>query len=172
MATTNAFPTPAAARLAALSALLLAVLALALVGPAAALARGGGDDPPGDDHGGGNSGRGGGGETVPAQPARRAEVRVAGSCGRGATAKLKLKEDDGGIEAELEIVRSTARGSWRVVMVHERRVEYRGRIRTNSTGWAQVHSRLPDYRGADAVLARAYGPGGVTCTATAVLPGA
>ncbi|MEA2323561.1 MAG: hypothetical protein QOD81_3411 [Solirubrobacteraceae bacterium] len=170
MATTNAFPTPAAARLAALSALLLAVLALALVGPAAALARGGGDDPPGDDHGGGNSGRGGG-ETVPAQPARRAEVRVAGSCGRGATAKLKLKEDDGGIEAELEIVRSTARGSWRVVMVHERRVEYRGRIRTNSTGWAQVHSRLPDYRGADAVLARAYGPRGITCTATAVLPG-
>ncbi|MEA2246391.1 MAG: hypothetical protein QOH46_920 [Solirubrobacteraceae bacterium] len=172
MTTTNAFPNSAAARLAALSVLLLAVLALALVGPAAALARGGGDDPPGvDDHGGGNSGRGGGGN-VPAQRAGRAEVRVAGSCGRGAIAKLKLKENDGGIEAEFEIDRSRPRGSWRVVMVHERRVEYRGRVRTNSTGWVDVHSRLPDYRGADAVLARAYGPGGVTCTATAVLPGA
>ncbi|MEY2534681.1 MAG: hypothetical protein QOF29_2591, partial [bacterium] len=75
------------------------------------------------------------------------------------------------IEAEFEIERALARGLWRIVIVHERRVEYRGRVRTSSTGRAGVHYRLPDLRGGDAVLARAYGPRGVTCTASASLPG-
>src|SRR3954470_11494069 len=75
-------------------ALLLALLALALLGPASALARGGGG--------------GGGGGTRP-------EVRVAGSCGRGATSSLKLKARDGGIEAEFEVHGRT--GLWRVVLV-------------------------------------------------------
>jgi hypothetical protein len=175
MPTSRLLQIPAATRLAGLSlTLLLAVLALALTGPASALARGGpgNDDPPGETHGGGH-----GADDVPAHPAApapqaRAEVRAAGSCGRGATARLKIKERDGGIEAEFEINRSRPRGAWRVVIIHERRVEYRGRVRTNSTGWVNVHYRLPDFRGADAVLARAYGPRGITCTASAVMPGA
>jgi hypothetical protein len=142
--------TPAAFPRAATFPIALAVvlLALALLGPASALARGGG---------------GGGGD--------RPEVRVAGVCGRGASAKLKLKTDDGAIEAEFEVHgRSGAR--WRVVFVQESRVAWRGRARTSSARRSfSIERRLSDFPGADQVMARAVGPRGLTCTATATLPG-
>src|SRR4051812_50044357 len=43
----------------------------------------------------------------------RGETRVAGVCGRGASAKLKLKADDGAIEAEFEVQHNRTRTSWR-----------------------------------------------------------
>jgi hypothetical protein len=129
--------------------LALALLALALVGPASALARGGG-------------GGGGGGN--------RPEVRVAGSCGRGATSALKLKARDGGIEAEFEVHGRT--GLWRVVLVQEQRVAWRGHARTGGPSHSfSLQRRLGDYPGPDQVLARAVGPRGITCSATATLPG-
>src|SRR4051794_13211250 len=129
-------------------ALLLALLALTLLGPASALARGGG---------------GGGGD--------RPEVRVAGSCGRGATSTLKLKARDGGIEAEFE-VHSRAGTLWRVAFVQERRTVWRGRARTAGASHSfSVERRLGDYPGPDQVFVRAIGPRGVTCQATATLPG-
>jgi hypothetical protein len=150
-------PMPAqhsAARRAASFSLAIAVvlLALAVLGPGAALARGGGDD------GGGHGGD-------------RPEVRVAGSCGRGATSSLKLKARDGGIEAEFE-VHGRAGASWRVAFVQERRTVWRGRARTSSTSHSfSVERSLGDYPGPDQVFARAVGPRGVTCQATATLPG-
>ena len=130
-------------------ALAVALLALALLGPASALARGGG-------------GGGGGGN--------RPEVRVAGSCGRGATSSLKLKARDGGIEAEFEVHGRT--GLWRVAIVQEQRVAWRGRARTGGASHSfSLERRLGDYPGPDQVLARAVGPRGITCSATATLPG-
>jgi hypothetical protein len=129
--------------------LALALLALTLVGPASALARGGG-------------GGGGGGS--------RPEVRVAGACGRGATSSLKLKARDGGIEAEFEVHGRT--GLWRVALVQEQRVAWRGHMRTSSVSHSfSLERRLGDYPGPDQVLARAVGPRGITCSATATLPG-
>jgi hypothetical protein len=144
-------------RVATLSiAILAAAASLALVGPAAALARGG-------DDGGGGGGGGGGGD--------RPEVRVAGSCGRGATSKLKLKADDGAIEAEFE-VHGRAGSRWRVVFVQENRIVWRGRARTGGPSRSfSVERRLSDYAGPDHVTARAVGPRGITCQATAILPG-
>jgi hypothetical protein len=153
-------PMPAqhsAARRAASFSLAIAVvlLALAVLGPGAALAKGGGG---GDDGGGGHGGD-------------RPEVRVTGSCGRGATSSLKLKARDGGIEAEFEVHGRTG-ASWRVAFVQERRTVWRGRARTSSTGHSfSVERRLGDYPGPDQVFARAVGPRGVTCQATATLPG-
>jgi hypothetical protein len=130
----------------------LALLALALLAPASALARGGG-----------GGGGGGGGDSRP-------EVRVAGACGRGATSSLKLKARDGGIEAEFEVHGRT--GLWRVALVQEQRVAWRGHMRTSSVShsWSLERS-LSDYPGPDQVLARAIGPRGITCSATATLPG-
>jgi hypothetical protein len=133
-------------------AILAAAASLALVGPAAAPAKGGGDD-----------GGGGGGD--------RPEVRVAGSCGRGATSKLKLKADDGQIEAEFE-VHGRSGSKWRVVFVQENRIAWRGRARTSGSSRSfSIERRLSDYAGADHVTARAVGPRGITCQATATLPG-
>jgi hypothetical protein len=130
--------------------LALALLALALLGPASALARGGG------------GGGGGGGGSRP-------EVRVAGACGRGATSSLTLKARDGGIEAEFEVHGRT--GLWRVALVQEQRVAWRGRARTSRVSHSfSVERRLGDYPGPDRILARAVGPRGITCSATATLP--
>jgi hypothetical protein len=131
-------------------AIALVLLALVVLAPASALAKGGG-------------GGGGGGD--------RPEVRVAGSCGRGATSTLKLKARDGGIEAEFE-VHGRAGSAWSVTFVQERQTVWRGRVRTSGASHSfSIERRLGDYPGPDQVFARAVGPRGVTCQATATLPG-
>src|SRR3954470_10239721 len=84
-------------------ALLLACLLLAL--PASSPARGGDD----------------GGD----------EVRASGSCGGGASSELRIRARDGTIELRFE-VRGARRGSWRVVVVQERRVAWRGTVGAGS----------------------------------------
>jgi hypothetical protein len=100
------------------------------------------------------------------------EVRVAGTCGGSVRSKLKLKEDDGRIEAELE-VRDARRGSsWRVVIAQEGRVVIRTTARASrATGSFSLERRLRDLSGADRISVRASGPRGITCRAAATLPG-
>jgi hypothetical protein len=118
-------------------------LALALATPVPALASGGDDD-----------------------------VRVSGSCGKGATSKLRLREKDGALAVEFEVKAKHGGQRWRVVLVHERRVAWRGQLRTRSgSGSLRVRRSLPDFTGADQVTARASGPRGNTCAATGLLTG-
>lgn len=100
----------------------------------------------------------------------RGEVRVAGVCGSGATSKLRLKSEDDGIELRFEVDHSRAGVLWRVVLVHERRIAWKGAVRTTRpSGSFQVRRTVQDLAGADAVTARALGPGGLVCRAAAVL---
>ena len=126
-------------------AVLLALLALVVLGPASALARGGGGNRP--------------------------EVRASGTCGRGASSNIKIKGRDGGLEVEFEV--HSRRGQrWRVVLVHERRLAARGHARTRGRSSSfSFERRMRDFGGPDFVLGRAYGPRGLTCVASAVLPG-
>jgi hypothetical protein len=101
--------------------------------------------------------------------ARDDEARVEASCGRGVSAELRAEADDGAIEVELRIDSRRRGERWRISLVHERRVAWRGTGRTRGGGALRVRRVLPDYAGADEVAARATGPGGVTCTATAQL---
>jgi hypothetical protein len=119
-------------------------VALALVAPAPALGRGDDDD-----------------------------VRVTGACGKGATSKLRLKAKDGAIQVEFEVKANRGGQRWGVVLVHERRVAWRGRARTRSgSGSFRIRRSIPDFGGADQVTARASGPRGNTCEATGLLTGA
>lgn len=103
----------------------------------------------------------------------RAEIRATGSCTASATSKLKLKSRDGIIELEFEVDHNRAGAVWRVAIVHERRVAWRGSARTSGpSGSFAVQRRIADLRGPDTVTARAWGPNGITCRATATLPGA
>ena len=140
------------------STIAVASLACIAAGSTPALARGGRD---GGDGGSSGPGRGG----------ARPEVRVAGTCGSGASSRLTVKARDGGLETEFEIHgRSGAR--WNVTIVHERQVAWRGTRHTSGPSRSfSVGYRLPDYSGADLVTARAVGPRGVVCTASATLPG-
>ena len=100
------------------------------------------------------------------------DARVRGTCGAGATAQLRLRADDGTIRVEFEV--RTRRGGerWRVVLVHERRVAWQGRVRTRSgSGTLRVRRRVADLAGVDEISARASGPGGNSCAATARLIG-
>lgn len=108
---------------------------------------------------------------APSPALARDDVRVAGSCGRGASAELRAEADDGRIEVELRVRRARSGERWRVAIVHERRVAWRGRARTRGGRGLRVRRELPDYRGADQVVVRASGPRGLTCTASATLPG-
>jgi hypothetical protein len=118
-------------------------LALALGGPSSALARGGGGE----------------------------DVRVSGTCGKGASSEFRLRAKDGAIRVEFE-VRSRRTGErWRVVLVHERRVAWRGSARTRGGRSFRIRRSIPDFDGADQVTARASGPRGNTCQATGLLRG-
>jgi hypothetical protein len=105
-----------------------------------------------------------------APAAARDDVRAAGSCGRGASAELRVKADDGAIEVELRVRRARAGERWSVALVHERRVAWRGRATTSrSRDGFRVRRTLPNYPGADEISARATNSRGLTCQATAVL---
>jgi hypothetical protein len=102
----------------------------------------------------------------------RGDVRVAGVCGSGATAKLRLRGRDKGIELRFEVEHSRGGAVWRVVLVHERRVAWRGQVKTTRPGGSfEVRRTLQDLPGADTVTARALGPRGLVCRAAVTLPG-
>lgn len=112
---------------------------------------------------------------VPAQSAAAGvtdderEARVAGVCAGGAVSALRLKADDGRLEVRFRVARGRV-GSWRVVLVHESRVDWRGASRTTAANRSfEVRRTLRDLPGSDTVTARAWGPGGVTCRATATV---
>jgi hypothetical protein len=105
------------------------------------------------------SGSGGGGD----------DARAAGRCGGGGSWQLRLSSHDGDIRVEFEVTRRRAREAWRVVFVHERRVAWRGTVRTSRSGAFGVRRSYADYEGADTVTARATGPRGITCRASATL---
>jgi len=97
------------------------------------------------------------------------DVRVTGTCGKGATSKLRLEAKGAAIRVEFEVDHNRA-GDWRVVLVHERRVVWRGRARTRSgSGAFRIRRSIPNFAGADQVKARASGPRGITCEAAGVL---
>jgi hypothetical protein len=102
----------------------------------------------------------------------RGEARVGGHCSRGTTSRLRLRADDGAIRVEFEVRRRRAGEAWRVVIVQERRVAARASVRTSGSGGAfRVRRSLHDLDGPDRVTARASGPRGMTCEATATLAG-
>lgn len=103
---------------------------------------------------------------------RRSEARVSATCSKGASARLRLRARDGEIRVEYEVKRRRRGERWRVVLVQERRVVWRGVMRTSGSGGSfRVRRVLEDLDGPDRVVARASGPRGLTCEASAMLAG-
>jgi hypothetical protein len=100
------------------------------------------------------------------------EVRVVRACGNGVTAKLRAKTSDDGIEVRFEVDYGRRGVAWRVALVHERRVAWKGTVTTRSGGSFELRRTVRDFRGADAVSAQAWGPRGVVCRAAVTLPDA
>lgn len=99
------------------------------------------------------------------------EIRIAGSCGRGASSELRVKADDGSLRVRFRVDSNRSHSSWQVALIHEGRVAWRGGVRSDGGGSIDVERRLRDLGGADQVTARALGPRGITCIASGTLPG-
>jgi hypothetical protein len=101
----------------------------------------------------------------------RREARVAATCSKGASARLRLRSRDGEIRTDFDLNRHRSGETWRVVLVHERRVEWRQSLRTrSSTSTLHVRRMLADLDGPDLITVRASGPRGLMCEAHAMLP--
>lgn len=98
------------------------------------------------------------------------DVRVTGTCGAGATSTLRLKPDDGEIELRFEVEHRRVSGTWRIVIVQEGRVVWRGRTRARS-GKVRVRRQLSDLSGVDRIRVHGRGPRGIRCAAAGTLAG-
>jgi hypothetical protein len=162
--------------------LLLAFLVCAAA-PAAALAKHGADDGPGDDRGGDrqqqadDSSRGGDDDSGRDDDdddrggrRDRGEIRVAGRCTGRSTSKIKVKHDDGRIEAEFEVDQNRTGVTWNVTVRRNNRVAFTTRATTRGrSGSFSVERKIANGPGADRVTARATSPSGEVCTAAATL---
>jgi len=99
------------------------------------------------------------------------DVRRSGTCGAGASCELRLDPRDDGIRVRFTVDGNRARKKWRFVLVHERRVVWRGHRRTGSSGKVRIRRSIANFAGADFIRVRASGPNGNTCSASATLPG-
>jgi hypothetical protein len=98
------------------------------------------------------------------------EVRVAGTCGGGVASELRLKGEDDGIELRFKLRHSRAGAVWRIVLVQERRIAWKGTAKTTgSSGSFELRRTLRDLPGADAISVRALSPRGLVCRATATI---
>lgn len=161
--------------------LLLAFLVCAAA-PAAALAKHGADDGPGDDRGGdrqqqADDSRRGGDDDGSGRRGDdddddrdRGEIRRAGRCTGRSTAKIKVKHDDGRIEAEFEVDQNRSGVTWNVTVRRNNRVAFTTRATTRGrSGSFSVERKIANGPGADRVTARATSPSGEVCTAAATL---
>lgn len=160
--------------------LLLAFLVCAAA-PAAALAKHGADDGPGDDRGGdrqqqaddsrrGGDDDGSGRRGDDDDDRDRGEIRRAGRCTGRSTAKIKVKHDDGRIEAEFEVDQNRSGVTWNVTVRRNNRVAFTTRATTRGrSGSFSVERKIANGPGADRVTARATSPSGEVCTAAATL---
>ena len=112
-----------------------------------------GDSGPGNGGGGGDD---------------RAEVRQAGTCTSRSKSKLRLRAEEGWIRIDFEVDSRRAGSAWRVILLHERRIVLRTTRRTvGPEASFEVRRIVEDWFGADAVIARATGPRGEVCRASA-----
>jgi hypothetical protein len=103
----------------------------------------------------------------------------AGICTTSSTARLDLRKGDrsghgGGDDKRIEVtftVDSRRNGvSWRVILLHERRIVFRGKLRTRPPkGIFVLSGAVSDYYGSDAIAARATSSSGEVCRASASL---
>jgi hypothetical protein len=100
------------------------------------------------------------------------QVRVVGVCGKNVTSELTVKGDHGSLELRFKLRHGGTGAAWRVVLVQERRIAWKGGTKaTGSSGSLEVRRTLPDLPGTDAITVRAWGPLGLGCLASATFRG-
>ena len=105
---------------------------------------------------------------APAGVAKRGDVRVVGACTKASTSKLKLSEEDGGIEVEFEVDQNRNGVRWTVVLTQNgKRVARLTRVTRAPSGSFKARIVARNTSGTDKFTARATRPSGEVCTARA-----
>lgn len=100
----------------------------------------------------------------------RIEIRQSGVCTGGGRWKFRLRAEEGEIRIDFEVDERRLGALWRVVLIHERQIVLRAARRTVAPGASFAVRRIvEDWYGADNVVARATGPRGQTCRASATV---
>lgn len=97
------------------------------------------------------------------------EARVEKRCSRGSTAELRLRVRGREIRVEFEIDVERPGGTWRMILLHERRTAFRGTRRPGDSGTIRLRRTVPNWFGTDSFTVRATASRGETCRATAVV---
>jgi hypothetical protein len=93
--------------------------------------------------------------------------RVAGSCTGSSSAKLKVKPDNGRLEAEFEVDQNRRGVTWAVQLRRDGKLVVNTNATTNApSGSFSVERRVADPAGSDRIAARATSPSGEVCTAS------
>ena len=94
------------------------------------------------------------------------DKRVTGQCTGKSTAKLKVKPDDGRLEAEFEVDQNRNGVQWKVTLRRNGALAVSTHARTKApSGSFSVERRITDGSGTDTIRARATSPSGEVCTA-------
>lgn len=105
---------------------------------------------------------------APAGLAKRGDVRVAGTCTKASTSKLKLSEENGRIEVELEVDQNRNGVRWFVAITHNgARVARMARVTRPPSGSFEARILAANRPGRDVFAARATTRSGEVCTARA-----
>ena len=91
--------------------------------------------------------------------------RVETRCSRGSEAELRLRVRGSRIGVELDIDVERPGGSWRVIVLHERRTAFRGTLQPGGSGSIRLRRTVPNWFGTDTVTVRATAARGETCRA-------
>jgi len=101
--------------------------------------------------------------------AKSTDVIRTGSCTGASDWKLKLSRDDGRIETEFEVDQNRNGQAWKVKLIHNGTVVWKGWRTTKApSGSFEVRKLLPNFSGTDNIVARAKNPAtGEVCRGTA-----
>ena len=105
---------------------------------------------------------------APVGIAKRGDVRVAGTCTKASTSKLKLSEEDGRIEVEFEVDQNRNGVRWTIVLVQNgQRIARLTKVTRPPSGSFEARIVASNKPGSDKFVARATSPSGEVCTALA-----
>lgn len=108
---------------------------------------------------------------APSALAKDGDIEAGGSCTGASSAKLKLSEEDGGIEVEFEVDQNRTGVRWDVTLKRNGAPVASGHPTTRGpSGSFELRRVLVDGPGAETIAAKAVSPSGEVCRARATFP--
>jgi hypothetical protein len=105
---------------------------------------------------------------APGGMAKDGDVLVVGTCTGDSTSKLKLSEENGRIEVELEVDQNQNGVRWTIVLTQNgRQIARMTRVTRGPSGSFEARIVAPNKAGTDTFRARAMRSAGENCTARA-----